>query len=92
LHESSRVFYRANRHQFPIRLTVEDVIAEGDYVAVRYSERGSFTGPFLGHEPTGKFYELVGMEWFVIRDGTIRRRWGARDSASQARQIGLPPG
>jgi hypothetical protein len=29
------------------------------------------------------------MEWFVLRDGRIHRRWGARDAASQARQIGL---
>jgi hypothetical protein len=41
-------------------------------------------------EPTGKTYEIVAMEWFELRDGRIARRWGARDSASQARQIGLP--
>jgi len=35
-------------------------------------------------------YELVAMEWFVIHDGKIQRRWGARDSASQARQLGIP--
>jgi len=32
----------------------------------------------------------VAMEWFTIKDGRIQNRWGARDSASQARQIGLP--
>ena len=35
------------------------------------------------------FAEVVAMEWLELRDGDIRRRWGARDSASQARQIGL---
>jgi hypothetical protein len=30
------------------------------------------------------------MEWFVIKDGRIHRRWGARDSAAQFRQMGLP--
>ena len=44
----------------------------------------------MGYEPTGRTYERVAMEWFVIRDGKIARRWGARDGASQARQIGLP--
>ena len=29
------------------------------------------------------------MEWFTIRDGRIQCRWGARDSAAQARQVGL---
>ena len=30
------------------------------------------------------------MEWFEIREGRIARRWGARDGASQARQLGFP--
>jgi predicted ester cyclase len=71
-------------------LVIEEMIAEGDLVAARYTERGKFVGPFLGHAPTGKSYQLVAMEWFVVKDGKIQRRWGARDAASQARQIGLP--
>lgn len=74
-----------------VHLTVDEMIEEGDTVAVRYTERGTFRAPFFGHQPTGRSYELVAMEWFVIRDGQIRQRWGARDAASQARQIGLPP-
>ena len=72
-----------------MELIVEDMAAEGDVVAVRYTERGRFVGPFRGHAPTGKAYEITAMEWFVLKDGLIQRRWGARDSASQARQIGL---
>jgi len=70
-----------------IEMTVDAIIAEGDAVAVRYTERGKFIAPFRGHAPTGKTYELVAMEWFILQDGKIHRRWGARDSASQARQI-----
>jgi hypothetical protein len=29
------------------------------------------------------------MEWFVLREGRIHRRWGARDAAAQARQLGM---
>ena len=72
-----------------LQLTLEALVAEGDCVAARYTERGVFKGPFLGQAPTGKSYTLVAMEWFVIREGRIQRRWGARDFASQARQIGL---
>lgn len=80
-------------HQaFSIKLTVEEIIAEGDTVAVRYTESGVFIGDFRGHKSTGKQYELVAMEWFTLQDGKIHRRWGARDSASQARQIGMPLG
>ena len=45
--------------------------------------------PFRGSGPTGKSYELIAMEWFQLRDGKIYRRRGARDTASQARQMGL---
>ena len=74
---------------FGITLQVEDIIAEGDIVAVRLIERGASLGAFRGQGPTGKIYEVVAMEWFVMRDGRIHRRWGARDSASQAKQMGL---
>ena len=75
---------------FANELTVVEMIADGDVVAVRYTERGTFRGPFRGQQPTGKSFELVAMEWFILQDGKIHRRWGARDSAAQARQIGLP--
>jgi steroid delta-isomerase-like uncharacterized protein len=73
-----------------IEMTIEDLAEEGNTVAARYTERGTFVGPFRGNEPTGKSFELVAMEWFHLRDGKIIRRWGARDHASQMRQIGMP--
>lgn len=82
--------WRELHHAFGIQLHVEEMIAEGDKVAVRYVERGTFKGAFRGNNPTGKSYELIAMELFVIKDGKIQQRWGARDAASQARQIGLP--
>jgi steroid delta-isomerase-like uncharacterized protein len=75
---------------YGIHLEIQELIAEGPVVAARYIETGTFTAPAFGNEPTGKSYELVAMEWFEIENGRIRRRWGARDSASQARQLGLP--
>ncbi len=76
-------------HGLAMTLTIEGLMAEGDVVAARYTERGTFVGPFRGHEPTGKSYEITAMEWFELKDGKIHRRWGARDFAAQARQIGL---
>jgi hypothetical protein len=72
-----------------IQLAIEELIADGERVAVRYTERGVFRGPFMGAQPTGKTYALVAIEWFVVRDGVIQRRWAAGDAASQARQIGF---
>jgi hypothetical protein len=76
-----------------LHLDIEDIIAEGNRVAVRYTECGTSRAPFLDKPATGKHYELVAMEWFVIHDSKIHRRWGARDAASQAKQLGwdVPP-
>ncbi len=82
--------WRELQNAFAIKLKVESMISDGDTVAVRYQERGTSVGPFRGLEPTGKSFEVVSMEWFIIKDGKIHRRWGARDTASQFRQMGLP--
>jgi steroid delta-isomerase-like uncharacterized protein len=75
---------------YGMQLEIEDLVAEGNRVCARYTETGTFRKPAFGHEPTGRSYSLVAMEFFEIRDGRIARRWGARDAASQARQLGIP--
>lgn len=82
--------WRELKAAFALQLQVESIIAEDDMVAVRYIERGTSAGSFRGGPVTGKSYEVVAMEWFIIKNGKIYRRWGARDSAAQMRQMGLP--
>lgn len=76
-----------------MRLAIEGLAADGEAVAARFIETGTFVGPFRGLadlEPTGKSYEIVAMEWFEFEDGLIARRWGARDSAAQRRMVTAP--
>ena len=75
---------------YGMQLKIEELIAEGNIVAARYVETGTFRAPAFGNQPTGKSYELTAIEWFEIEAGKIKRRWGARDVASQARQLGVP--
>jgi steroid delta-isomerase-like uncharacterized protein len=84
--------WRELHEAFSIKLQVEALIAEGDTVAVRYIERGTSVGTFRGQPPTGQSFEVVAMEWFIFQDGKIHRRWGARDSGAQSRQMGLSVG
>ncbi len=72
-----------------VNLHVDEIIAQGDTVAVRCTERGTFSGKFRGQAPTGQSYEVIAMEWFVLNEGKIVQRWGARDSAAIFRQVGL---
>ena len=57
------------------------------FVALPSGERFALTKPFQGLGPTGKTYELTAMEWFEIQGNLIHRRRGARDAASQYRQL-----
>jgi len=72
-----------------VQLQVEGIIAESDIVAVRYTERGKSVRAFRGAGPTGRSYEITAMEWFELKDNLIHRRWGARDSMAQSRQLGF---
>jgi predicted ester cyclase len=74
---------------YGLQLRIEALAAEGEWVAARYLESGTFRAPFRGQAPTGKSFSLVAMEWFRMRDGKIAERWGARDSAAMNRQMGL---
>jgi len=74
---------------YGMQLDIQDLIADGNHVAARYIETGTFKAPAFGQEPTGKSYTLVAMEFFRIEHVKIQRRWGARDAASQAKQLGI---
>lgn len=71
--------------------TVEDVVAEGDRVAVRLTARGTHTGPLLGLPPTGKSVSFGGMEVFRVADGLIVESWGQFDALGLLRQLGATP-
>jgi steroid delta-isomerase-like uncharacterized protein len=87
--EQARPIWKDLMECLQIQLTVDAIIAEGNTVAVRYTERGKSVRAFRGAGRTGRTYELLAMEWFEINDNLIHRRWGARDSASQNRQLGF---
>ena len=87
--EKARPVWNALMESLKIQLQVDGIVSEGNMVAVRFTERGRSVGEFMGKGPTGRSYEITAMEWFEIKDGLIHRRWGARDSAAQARQLGF---
>jgi steroid delta-isomerase-like uncharacterized protein len=68
------------REAFPdMRVTVEDLVAEGDRVAARVTMRGTHRGVFQGLVPTGKRVEVRAMDMFRISDGKIVGHWGHAD-------------
>jgi steroid delta-isomerase-like uncharacterized protein len=58
-----------------LRFTIDDLVAEEDRVTIRWTLRGTNTGPLFGQPPTGQPVELAAIVIFRIADGKIAERW-----------------
>jgi steroid delta-isomerase-like uncharacterized protein len=86
---------RAIRAAVPdARGVVEDVLVDGDRVALRHAHHGTHTGPFLGLPPTGTRFAFQGIEIFRLADGRIAESWHVDDNLRLMQQLGAgpPPG
>ena len=71
--------------------TPEELIAEGDKVAERWTGRGTHHGEFQGIPPTGKQVAVPGVVFYRIRDGKIVEFRGSFDMLSMLQQLGVVP-
>lgn len=83
---------RMLRSAFAPRFSIEDVVAEGDKVVVRWIHRGTHVGAFLGRPPTGKSFAMAGIDIHRLRDGRLAEHWHVVDLFGQLQQLGLIPG
>ena len=75
---------------FPdITQAVEDIVAEGDTVAMRLIARGTHEGPMMDLEPTGKEIEVQQTVFTRIEDGEIAERWLHPDNLGMLQQLGV---
>jgi steroid delta-isomerase-like uncharacterized protein len=73
---------------FPdVRIEVHDLVAEGDRVVVRYTERGTHLGDFMGIPPSGKSYEKHGFALYRIEAGQLAEAWIQEDDLGYQRQL-----
>jgi len=86
----------ASLSQLQERHSIHEMVAEGDWVAVRTTCEGVHaakvrvnSGIFAEIEPTGKKYTVQHMHLFRIVDGKIAAHWANRDDLGAARQVGL---
>jgi steroid delta-isomerase-like uncharacterized protein len=70
-----------------IRVTADQIVAEGDMVVVRWTARGRHTGPLLGLPPTGRETVTTGIDMLRIEDGKIAEGWVSWDTLSLVEQL-----
>ena len=77
---------------FPdIHATIEDMLAEGDRVAIRVIWRGTHKGDFMGIAPTGNKIEMTNTAIFRIADGKWAETWATTDDLRLMQQLGVIP-
>ncbi len=78
--------------------TLHEMVAEGDWVAVRTTCRGVHSkapelpvngGIFAKLQPTGRAYSVQHMHLFRVANGKIKEHWANRDDLGAAKQLGL---
>ena len=70
----------------------DDLVAEGDKVAVRWTARGTHQGEFFGVPPTGRHVTAEVMEIHRIGpDGKIAEHWSASNDLGLLQQLGALP-
>ena len=76
------------RAAFNLRFTIEHLIAEGDKVAVMWSNQGTHVGEWFGFAPTGKRVETHGVDIFLLRDGRLAEHWDVVDTVNFLASVG----
>jgi steroid delta-isomerase-like uncharacterized protein len=83
---------RGLRQGFPdIKWTVEDLVAEGDKVVVRWSWQGTHSNTFMGFEPTHKSLSNHAIAIYQFRGDQIVHAWLESDRFGFLQQIGVIP-
>ena len=74
-----------------VDVRVEDVLAEGGKVAVRYVYEADHTGELMGIEATGKRIRLPGIFIARVEEGKLAEYWRQEDHLGLMQQLGAMP-
>ena len=68
-------YYRAAAPE--LQATLDDILAEGEKVALRWSARGTHLGEWLGIPPTGHHFTMSGISIYRLAEGKAVEGWNS---------------
>ena len=71
------------------RMTVDDLIGEGDKVVIRMTWRGTHQGAFYDIAPTGRLVTVTSIGIDRVVNGKIVEGWGEVDMLGMYQQLGV---
>ena len=82
----------AFRAAFPdLRVTIDDLMIDGDRFASRTTVTGTHTGDLMGMPPTGRSISVEAVDLGRIENGQAKDRWGGLNMYSMLTQLGVIP-
>ena len=89
-HTATKQFVSANLAAFPdLQITIQEQIAENDFVVTRYVMRATHQGEFANIPPTGKSFMITGIEMHRFADGKLVELWNIVDLLGMLQQLGV---
>lgn len=80
------------RSAFPdTKMTVDHLVAEGDWVTMSWTARGTHTGELMGIAPTGREVTVTGIQVSRIEAGKFVEGHGGFDALGLLQQLGAVP-
>jgi steroid delta-isomerase-like uncharacterized protein len=77
------------RTAFPdLHMQIEDIVAGGDKVVVRFTCRGTHRGAFAGIPPTGRQLRASGFSLLRMQHGQVIERWNVQDNLETLQSLG----
>lgn len=77
---------------FPdFKVTIDDMVAEGDKVVIRQTWSGTHKGEFMGVPPTGKNVSFQVIDIIRVAGGKVVEHWGQMDNMGLMQQLGAIP-
>ena len=90
--EAPKAAFAMFRAAFPdLQITPDDMIGEGDKVAVRATISGTHKGEFMGIPPTNKSFKAELLDIIEFHDGKATEHWGLTDQGAMMEQLGIAP-
>lgn len=71
-----------------IEWSIDKMVAEGDFVVLRWTARGTHTGSLMGIPPSGKRVVVTGFGMNRMVDGKTVEHWRSYDERGMLQQIG----
>jgi predicted ester cyclase len=73
------------------RWVANEVLGDGDLVAIHLTHHGRHTGDLMGIPPTGREVAYDYVHFLRFRDGKAIEQWSVRDDMTLMRQLGVIP-